>query len=390
MKRHAYTKSEAKLALAAAHGLGCEREFSGKAGALDVARRMGCVQSDPLDVAGRNHDLTLQSRVKGYRPMHLHDLCYKDRSLFEYYCKMASIMPIEAWPEFGAFREKWGKKLAPFFREHARETREVLVALEDGPISSRGFKGAKKVDWWWGKTNVYKVVLEHLFLTGRAIIARRDAGVKSYGLAEKLVPRALFDAESPKGDTFRKAVALRVCRASRLAASSSSPEQWTMVGKSKCVGETLAALERDGKLIKLELDGWKGSLYAPIENENIWKEPPGFGEDAARFLAPLDPLLWNRKLFSVIYGHDYVWEVYKKAHERRWGYYCLPVMFDGDYVGLIEPWYGKKERRLEIRSFHLLDRNVQRGRLKRALTDELTSFASYLGAEKVLAGKVKL
>jgi hypothetical protein len=78
---------------------------------------------------------------------------------------------------------------------------------------------------------------------------------------------------------------------------------------------------------------------------------------------------------------EYSWEVYKKVKDRKYGYYCLPILFHGDAVGLIEPFYRKKERTLEIRAFHLLDTTVDKARFRSALTDELLRFSSNLSAE---------
>jgi len=381
-------REKARAALAAVHGFLPGSRPRGKSGALAVARRMSVIQSDPLDIAGRNHDLTLQSRVDGYRPRHLFDLLYKDRELFEYYCKMASIMPVEVYPAFQEGRARMRGKNAAFFKEHAREARDVMHALESGPVCSRDFESEKKVDWW-GRTQVYRVVLEKLFVDGRTLIHRRDGGVKYYAMAEKLISPKLVDAEGPSGDDYRKAIALMICRASRLVSPSRAPEQWWEVGKTDKVGEILARLAKEGELFAMELEGWKGHVYAIADDERTWKDPPE-ADDWCRFVAPLDPLLWNRRLFAHVYGREYVWEVYKRAHERKYGYYCLPVLFNDGYVALIEPWYEKKEKKLEIKSFHLLDKKADRRRLKRSLAGELESFAEYLGAKKVLAGKVRL
>jgi uncharacterized protein YcaQ len=380
--------NEARLALAAVHGFIPGERPRGKAGALSVFARHRCVQSDPIDVAGRNHDLTVQSRVDGYRRRYLDELLYEDHELFEYYCKMASVMPLELYPVFNEARLKFSKRYAPFFKEHAKELRHILKELEGGPVCSRDFESDKKVDYW-GKTQVYRVLLERLFIGGKVVIHHRETGVKYYSLVEDIVPGHLLAERGPRGAAFKRAVALTICKASRLASPSRAPEQWWEVGKTREVEAILQGLERDGELFQLSVDSWKGSLYAPSEDEGLWADPPEV-EGWCRFLAPLDPLLWNRRLFANIYGHEYSWEVYKQEKDRKFGYYCLPVMYNGDYVALIEPWLDKKTGRLEIRSFHLLDRKVDKRRLKRALEDELDRFAMYIGAEKLLAGKVRL
>jgi uncharacterized protein YcaQ len=66
------------------------------------------------------------------------------------------------------------------------------------------------------------------------------------------------------------------------------------------------------------------------------------------FLAPLDPLMWDRKLLQQLYGFDYIWEVYVPAAKRRWGYYVLPILFGDRLVGRIEPRLDRKTGTLEV------------------------------------------
>src|SRR5260370_3874854 len=44
------------------------------------------------------------------------------------------------------------------------------------------------------------------------------------------------------------------------------------------------------------------------------------------FLAPLDHVC-ARGRAKVLFGFDYVWEVYKPEHQRRFGYYTLPMLW---------------------------------------------------------------
>ena len=69
-------------------------------------------------------------------------------------------------------------------------------------------------------------------------------------------------------------------------------------------------------------------------------EPPG-----VTFLAPLDPLAWDRDLLRSLFGFDYVWEVYVPAAKRRWGYYVLPLLFGDRFVGRIEPRFDRAAAR---------------------------------------------
>ncbi len=378
------TGAQARHALFHVHGL--DSPLRGKAGTLAVMERHRCIQSDPIDIAGRNHDITLQSRVSDYKSKYLDDLLYKDRKLFEYTCKMLSIMPIEAYPVFHWRRQFHVAQDAAFMKENKGTVREILEAAESGPVASRDFESEKK-DHWWGMTKVARIALERLWMEGRLAIHHREGGVKFYALAGDVIPRKLLDTEPPSEKEALLAKTLFIAKASRLVSAGRAPEQWYFAGKkATAVRQNLEALAKSGDLFRLEVGGCKDRLYAPAEDMDAWKEPPGQCGHA-RFLAPLDPLIWNRKLFAEIYGHEYTWEIYKQPHLRKYGYYCLPVLFRGDYVGLIEPFLRKKDRILEIKSFHVLDKSADTAEFREAVVAELERFVKNLGAEKTEAGK---
>ena len=68
------------------------------ASVMAVFDRLGSIQFDPIDVAGRNHDLVLLARVAGYRREWTDAFLYEERSLFETFNKMLSIVPTAELP----------------------------------------------------------------------------------------------------------------------------------------------------------------------------------------------------------------------------------------------------------------------------------------------------
>jgi uncharacterized protein YcaQ len=377
-------RGKARIALSHVHGLDCQ--LQGKKGTLDIITRHKCVQSDPIDVAGRNHDLTLQSRVGDYKPKYLDDLLYKDRKLFEYTCKMLSIMPIEAYPIFHWRRQFHVAQDLAFMKEHRHTVKEILKAAEQGPIASRDFSSEKK-EHWWGMTKVARIALERLWMQGVLVIHHREGGIKFYALAEEVIPAKLLEAEPPSEADAQLAKALFIAKASRLVSPTRAPEQWYFAGKkSTVVGANLEKLVKSEDLFRLTVEGCKGHLYAPVEDQEVWADPPSTEENWVRFLAPLDPLIWNRKLFCEVYGNGYKWEVYTRPHERVHGYYCLPVLFNGDYVGLVEPYFRKKDKVLELRSFHVIRKGLAKKDFLEALDMEIDRFAANLGAVEIEAG----
>jgi uncharacterized protein YcaQ len=367
---------DARNALFKTHGF--LHQQKGITGTLDTLKKHQCVQSDPIEVAGRNADLTLQSRVSDYNQEYLYDLLYEKRDVFEYYCKMLSILPIDKYPYFELMRTRQKERHSPFFKEHQKETSLILKMLEDGPVCSRDIKGWKKVEWW-GSTALSRVILERLMVIGRAMIHHREGATKYYALTENVIHKKYRGGHDD--ETCIKEMVKIIVNASRLVSPSRAPEMWYSIGKTKKVRELLGILEDEGDIFSFNLDGFRGKVYAPIEDKEIWEDNTPFDIDCVRFLAPLDPLNWNRALFKAIYNMEYSWEVYKKAKDRTYGYYCLPVLFNENAVGLIEPYYRKEDKTLEIRSFYLLNTDINHKKFKNALETEIQRFAVNLGAE---------
>lgn len=99
------TRQQARQFILSKQGLIGSYRFAGKDGAYEYVCQAGCIQYDPVDVCGKNAELTLQSRVKGFSKKMLQDLLYKDRKLVDYVDKELSIWPAEDWPCFSSYRE---------------------------------------------------------------------------------------------------------------------------------------------------------------------------------------------------------------------------------------------------------------------------------------------
>jgi uncharacterized protein YcaQ len=380
------TAASARHVLARVHGLDPSRQKNNKEGTLAVLMRHQCIQSDPIDAAGRNADLTLQSRVVDYRQQHLLDLLYNKRRLFEYFCKMLSIMPVELYPVFRHKMEAFWreKRIVSFFRKHKKETKLVLKALEKGPVSSRELVDMGRMEWGWGhRTNVSNIILTRLWVSGKAMIYSRNGAAKYYALPEEVIPESVLNVDPPRKVDDVLEITKIIVNASRLVIAGGSPEQWYEVGKTKTVGAILERLEMQGDVFSIQLEESKEKFYVPVADREEWDNPRPPADNYVRFLAPLDPMLWSRRVFRAVYGREYYWEVYKKAKDRVYGYYCLPVIFNNEYVGLVDPFFRKNDKVLQIRNFHILKSDISHSRFLRALNHTIKDFCSYLGAEKI-------
>jgi uncharacterized protein YcaQ len=362
----------ARRYLALHHFLAPPRSLpSGDAGILAIFDRLGSIQFDPIDVAGRNHDLVLLARVAGYRREQTDRLLYETRALFEAYNKGLSILPTAELPWYRVAWDRAGRRHeGGAFDEHAPLVEELLGRIRaDGPMSATDVEPRAAIDWYWRPTNQVRALLEALAEAGVLGLSRRDGNRRVYDLAERLFPSATLAHRAPVRDAFRHKLLSRY-RAHGLLGTTGSAELWygtfpyladgTEDGLSLgAVGrkELHAELVERGDLLPVDVEGVRGTRYLPAsdeerldqaEREVAAGEPPGGERPGVAFLAALDPLVWDRPFLRSLYDFDYIWEVYVPAAKRRWGYYVLPILHGDRLVGRIEPRVERKTDTLRI------------------------------------------
>jgi uncharacterized protein YcaQ len=347
------TAEAARRFLVARHFLAPARSLAGgRDGALEVFRKFGSIQFDPIAVAGRNHDLVLHARVAGYEPAWC-DVLYERREIFEATNKALSFVPTTEFPWFRHVMGRKGPRVhAAAPAENAAVAERVLERIRaDGPLSSRDFEreaGPTK-DWFGMPENAVRAVLEAYTVTGVIGLARRDGKRRYYDLLERLLPAELLAQEVPEREQLRHKLLSRY-RAhgllgaggtfDRIAPPKSTPER---TGRNE-LREELVEL---GALVPADVEGVRGKRLVLAEELALLQAPPEPIPSVA-FIAPFDSLLWDTALLSSLFAFDYVWEGFFPPAKRRWGYYVLPIVFGDRFVGRIEPRIDRDRARVDV------------------------------------------
>jgi uncharacterized protein YcaQ len=150
----------------------------------------------------------------------------------------------------------------------------------------------------------------------------------------------------------------------------------------------------DGALIAVSVEGLREMRYLLADELPILEATAGAGRrghPSVSFLAPLDPLLWDRRLTRSLFNFDYIWEVYTPERKRRHGYYVLPILFGDRLVGRIEPRLERKERALRILGVWFEPRfePMTEPHFLAALADALAAYRSFVGARRVTWPRTK-
>jgi uncharacterized protein YcaQ len=349
------TAEAARRFLVARHALGPARSLEGGHDAvLEVFRRLGSIQFDPLAVAGRTHDLVLHARVAGYDPAWC-DLLYERREIFEAYNKGLSFVLTSDLPWFRATSSRNAPRL---LAENADVAERVLERIRaDGPLSALDFERARgaTVDWFGVPTNTARAVLEAYTATGVLGLARREGNRRYYDLIERLLPADVLERSIPLTKQLRHKLLSRY-RAHGLLGVGGGGDIFGGIGPAKPdprwpehPGRTALreGLIADGELVPVAVEGVSGKRFVLKDEVGLLEAPPEPPPSVA-FLPPFDALVWDRGLLGSLFQFDYVWELFIPPAKRRWGWYVLPMLFRDRLVGRIEPRIDRDAGRVQV------------------------------------------
>ena len=387
-------KTSARRFMLARHHLWPPRQLKGKEGMRQFIRHMGGIQFDPINIVGRNPDLVLQSRVRDYRPGMLDEMLYTDRQLLDGWDKMASIYSVEDWPYFARQRARMEKYHGVPEEVVMQVAADILGQIKDkGPRSSLDFKGYKKTDWFWGPTKASRAGLEGLYAMGQLGVHHRVNNRRYFDLIERLLPGELLDAPDPNqnDEQYQNWHVLRRIGAMGLVSPNAGEHWYGIIGvKTPQRKQIISRLVERGDLISVAIEEIPDKTFF-MRNADIHtleavqnKKPP---QPGAAILAPLDNLLWNRKMNGWLFDFEYIWEVYKPKAQRQYGYYVLPVIYEDRFIARFDPAFDKKTRCLTIQNWWCEEGMQPDEEMEAALITCLQDFVAYLRAEQVEIGE---
>jgi hypothetical protein len=358
------------------------RRWQGQVGTVEALRQCEAVQLDPLNVAGRSHDLTLLSRVVGYRAEFMDQVVYQERRFFDY-GGCLFLYPVEELPYWRLHMQRRAQQ--PRWSAFAADSPALLDQVRAelrarGPLGNRDFDGNARVNSYRGRKDT-SLALYYLWLTGEVMIHHRQRFEKFYNLAERVAPPEVQRTASPEeAEAYfaRKAVAFLGLITELGWKNTVADYLQQPMGRAEAQAR-LADLVAQGVLTPLRVveDSSQSTnarnrrsandvryalssdlpLLEALESGQIpaaWRPCAGTTLDEAVFLAPLD-IVSARGRAGWLFGFDYVWEVYKPAHQRRWGYYTLPILYGDRLAARLDPKLDRPTATLHINGFWLED-----------------------------------
>lgn len=382
IKNVALTNKQARRFMLLKQGLIGDYKFSGKQGVLEFIRQAGCIQFDPIDVCGKNPELVLQSRVEGFTKQMLYSLLYEDRKLLDYFDKNLSIIETTDWPYFRRYREayKTGGRSHDEVNAVCEEIKSII--REKGAVSSADIGFSDTVDWYWSSAKLSRAALETMYFRGELVVHHKKGTTKYYDITENCIAAELLNAPEPYPDELehQKWRVLRRIGAVGLMWNKPS-DAWLNIWELKSAqrNEIFKQLLSEGKIMEVTVDSIKDKLYCLSTDwsllEAVLQEPEL--KDRCELIAPLDNMLWDRRLIKALFDFDYKWEIYTPKEQRKYGYYVLPLLYGDRFIGRVEAIRDSKAKTLIVKNIWY-ERDAERTKeLQTAIDDCLHKFAVF-------------
>ena len=347
--------------------------------------RLGVIQIDSVNVLVRSQELPLFARL-GNHDRNAIPNATEAQKLFEYWGHEAAHLPVSLHPLFrwkmDAARTgkvtHWG--LTSFYEENKAFVKRTLKHVAtNGPTTSRELstRTEKKGTWWdWDEA---KVALEYLFLTGQLMSRGRGSDfARIYDTPERVLPQRIIDAPTPSEHDARKQLLVRSAVAQGVATASDLADYYRQ--KLATVKPLIAELVEEGELREVTVDGWTEKAFVH-RNAKLPKQL-----HATALLSPFDSLVWCRPRNERLFDFHYRIEIYTPKEKRKFGYYVLPFMMNGEMVGRVDLKADRANSKLLVHSVHT-EKGVKRSSINEDLNAELDAMATWLGLEQVQIGR---
>lgn len=388
-------------------GLWPGRRWRGIEGTEQAMRAMEYLQLDPLQIIARSQDITLYSRVLDYTPGLWEDLAYQQRKFFDWGGWLA-VRPMDELPHWRVVmrHERDGDygdpRIHQMARDHADAIDEMRAILrERGMVSNRDFEMAsrKRTQSYRGRKDS-ALALYYLWRIGEVMTHHRENFERVYALTETVAPAHLIrESDEAEADRFliRKEVSFyglsRLPRTADAFHGRGEPD--------RAAKQILEVMLADGDLIAVQVDGWKRVHYALGSDARVladlsrghvpkaWTPLETTTTEEAVFLAPLDHVS-ARGRAKDLFGFDYVWEVYKPEHQRRFGYYTLPVLWGDRLVARFDSKLDRTTSTFVILGLWLEDEDLGNNEaFAQALAGGFARFMRFLGTSKLDATAIR-
>ena len=380
MRTMLISPGEAKSIILRSQLLEGRRQGKAKSATLEIINQLGYLQIDTISVVERAHHHILWSRQPDYIPDQLNQLQEPDRKLFEYWGHAAAFLPMVDYRFYRYKMKHFLNTNDPWFKNKLKLCGNLIPSIMDrihkeGGLSSKDFKSAsnKKGQGWWDWKPA-KIALELLFWQGELMVSKRIGFQKVYDLPHRIVPD-FIDQTEPTIDEVCKYQIKKALNAFGIASEKDIQYILKITGK-KNISQYLKTMVENKQLIAIRIEKLVDTYFALPQTLDQYLNL-SLKNNKIHILSPFDNLIINRNRLKSIFGFDYSVECYVPETKRKYGYFCLPILYNGNFIGQLDLKADRKQKTLIIQQLFIENKVKFSEALFSGLAKKLVEFMKF-------------
>ena len=360
------------------------KHYAEKKGVEKIMHRIHNIQYDPLNVVARNADLVLQARVKDFSESVLYDLLYKEHKLIDGFDKEMCIYDTKDFARFQFVRNEYEKRALPTLKY--RNQTGVLNILDDVRdfVEKHGKTGTKDISIGevrenrWGHKKLSSAALDYLYNTGVLTVTYKRGTQKYFDLTERVIGSENLSCNPNMSvEEFPEwYVERRIQSVGFLWNKSGGAWQGRFLSENELRSSTLQTLIEKNRIEEIQIEGIKEPFYISKKYKKYMKNRAT--NNYVRFIAPLDNIMWDRQMLETLFDFTYRWEVYISVAKRKYGYYVLPVLYNGQFIARFEAEPIRKAEEFIIKNWWWEPKVEPNDEMREMIVNEIARFTEFL------------
>ncbi len=368
-----------RLALSAQGLLQAQPYGRGLAGARKAINHLGYVQIDTISVVERAHHHVLHSRVPGFKPDMVNKMLLNS-DIFEYWSHAATFLPMADFRFSLPYKHAIKGGQTHWYKKTDKKLMGELLARikSDGPLRSRDLEDSTEKRGGWWDLKPAKKALEQLYMQGDLMVSDRAGFQKSYDLTERVLPSHV-NSNMPTMEEFAAHLLDQQLRCHGLVSLKGLTYLRRNEQLRKAVKEVVNERLAQGSLEQVQLSS--GEVY--LLPAGAFQQPLPRASNRLLILSPFDNSVIQRERLKALFQFDYQIECYVPAPKRQFGYFSLPLVYRGEFIGRMDCKAHRKDSHLEIKSLHLEPHNFDEDLIIAAFVGAVTQFSHFQNCDAV-------
>jgi uncharacterized protein YcaQ len=362
--------------------------LKGKKGTLSIIEQLGYLQIDTLSVVARAHHHTLWTRLPDYKEIFLNQLLEKDKDIFEYWSHAASYLPMTDYRFSLPVKKLYADGKSHWFAQNKKMNKYVLDRIKaEGPLQSKDFEFKRDGPGNWYNWKPAKQALEQLFMEGKLMVAKRQNFQKVYDLAERIVPGHI-NTTLPDKKEFAAYLIKKAIQSNGI--STETEMNYLRKGWKEMINREVKRMLKEGELLTVTIETLKDTyLTTPLKLKTLTERDLQSIKDNRikgnmHFLSPFDNAIIQRKRLNTLFGFDYNIECYVPEAKRKYGYWCLPLLYNNAFVARFDPKADRGSKIFYVKSIYFEKAFSPDEAFNDLFVWKLKEFAAFNGCDRIM------